>query len=220
MKKWYEYYSMTQMYKDWKKQHKPKQFVESLPEKISKYWDQYFAAMNDIVGINVVFGDMVYKYHQEHGNIKPLDIGRGPLPGMQQPVAESKQIQLDQRSGLNKTVHSRPQYYKYLKQIVDEYHQHGYDDKQILQEMQNGSLYIHNPNYGISEFIKKMALNNTPFDKIKSYSTFISKKMYQMLNKKPTGVGQISFDQIKDSLDRFLNTQYGKDYIKTKDLTK
>ena len=41
-----------------------------------------------------------------------------------------------------------------------------------------------------------------------------------MLNKKDTGVGQISFDQIKNSLDRFLNTQYGEDYIKTKDLRK
>jgi len=38
--------------------------------------------MNDITNINIVFLDMVHNYHQDRGNIKPLDMGRGPLPGM------------------------------------------------------------------------------------------------------------------------------------------
>lgn len=221
MKKWFEYYSMTQMYNDWKKNAKPKQFVESLPEKVLKYWDQYFTLMNDISGINIVFLDIVHKYHQDHGNIKPLSMGRGPLPGMQsQPVAESIQPELTQAgSRMNKTIHSRPQYQKYLIQMLDAYRNKKYTDEQILSDMSDGSLYIENPNIGMSRFIKLIAQHGISFEKLQNNALFIAKKIYQMLqNRNNHRLGQYTFDQIRDKLLIYLNQEYGEDYMNTKDL--
>lgn len=196
------------MYDDWKKEYKPDQFVKSLPKEVYKLWDQYMTAMNDIAGINIIYNDLHYKYHKDKGNIKPLVMGRGPLP---------ENRQLKQYNAMNKTSHPRPQYYKFVSQIISQYNNNKLSNRDILKELQNGLIY--EQPYGLTEFIRLLALHGKSTDKIKSAGFLIAKRIYDKIQ--GTHPKQyISLQKIRDSLNKYIDEQIGEDPLNTKDLVR